>query len=73
VLVAGSVGFKIILTRQQWEWIVEKELRGELLDLVEDCTADEIVAACQEKFGFEPKLRLSGETSGRRAARRKRK
>jgi hypothetical protein len=51
----------VYITGDDWNWVKGNDLRLELLELVEQYDADEIIEQCREKYNFVP-LVDSGET-----------
>jgi Replication protein len=57
----ATTEYEIKLNNDQWNWIKGNDLRVELLELVERCTAHDIIDRCKQEFGFEPELILPGD------------
>lgn len=53
--------YEIRLNHAQWGWIKGNDMRVELLELVEKCSADEVIDRCKKEYGFEPELILPGD------------
>jgi hypothetical protein len=52
----ATTDYEIKLNTEQWNWIKGNDMRVELLELVEKCSADDIIDRCRQEYGFEPEL-----------------
>ena len=60
----ATIEYRIKLNTEQWNWIKGNDLRVELLELVEKCSADDIIDRCKQEFGFEPGLHIPSLEQG---------
>jgi hypothetical protein len=56
--------YEIKLNTEQWNWIKGNDMRVELLELVERCSADDVIDKCKKEFGFEPTLHIPALEQG---------